>query len=78
MKKTNIILLIIAICEVIRATQNMIQIRTIVHDTKSRDNAYAEFVNSLRQTDREFVKRMLEEYEEKTAYDELDNMVVKE
>ena len=64
MKKTNIILLIIAICEVIRAIQNMIQIRTIVHDTKSRDNAYAEFINSLRQTDREFVKRMLEEFQE--------------
>jgi hypothetical protein len=63
-KKTNIILLIIAICEVIRAIQNMIQIRTIVHDTKSRDNAYAEFINSLRQTDREFVRRILEEFQE--------------
>ena len=64
MEPIEIILLVIAICEVIRVAQNMIQIRTIVHDTKSRDNAYAEFVNSLRQTDREFVKRMLEEFQE--------------
>ncbi len=54
---------IIAICEVIRAIQNMIQIMTIRHDTGARDNAYAEFVKSLKQTDREFVKRMLEEFE---------------
>jgi len=54
---------IIAVCEVIRAIQNMIQIITIRHDTGARDNAYAEFVKSLKQTDKEFVKRMLEEFE---------------
>lgn len=54
---------IIAICEVIRAIQNMIQIMTIRHDTGARNNAYAEFVKSLKQTDREFVKRMLEEFD---------------
>lgn len=54
---------IIAICEVIRVTQNMIQIMAIRHDTGARDNAYAEFVKSLKQTDKEFVKRMLEEFE---------------
>ena len=54
---------IIAVCEVIRAIQNMIQIMTIRHDTGARDNAYAEFVESLKQTDREFVRRMLEEFE---------------
>ena len=54
---------IIAICEVIRAIQNMIQIMTIRHDTKGRDNAYAEFVKSLKRTDREFVRQMLEEFE---------------
>ena len=41
----------------------MVQIMTIRHDTESRDNAYAEFVKSLKQTDKEFVKRMLEEFE---------------
>ena len=54
---------IIAVCEVIRAIQNMIQIMTIRHDTGARDNAYAEFVKSLKQTDREFVRQMLEEFE---------------
>ena len=56
---------IIAVCEVIRAVQNMIQIATIRHDTKGRDNAYAEFVKSLKQTDREFVRQMLEEFEKR-------------
>ena len=54
---------IIAICEVIRVAQNMVQIRTIKHDAKGRDNAYAEFVKSLKATDREFVRRMLDEFE---------------
>lgn len=59
----KIALWIIAICEVIRAIQNMIQIATIRHDTAGRDNAYAEFVKSLKQSDKEFVRRMLEEFE---------------
>jgi bifunctional pyridoxal-dependent enzyme with beta-cystathionase and maltose regulon repressor activities len=54
---------IIAICEVIRAVQNFVQIMTIRHDTKGRDNAYAEFVKSLKQSDREFVRRVLDEFE---------------
>ena len=54
---------VIALCEVIRAAQNMVQIMTIRHDTKGRDNAYAEFVKSLKQSDREFVRRMLDEFE---------------
>lgn len=55
---------IIAVCEVIRAIQNFVQIRSIKHDTSARDNAYAEFVKSLKMNDREFVRRMLEEFEE--------------
>ena len=54
---------IIAICEVVRAAQNMVQIMTIKHDTKGRDNAYAEFVKSLKMSDREWVRRTLEEFE---------------
>lgn len=54
---------IIAICEVIRAIQNMMQIAMVKHDTGARDNAYAEFVKSLNKTDREFVKDLLEEFE---------------
>ena len=55
---------IIAVCEVIRAVQNMMQLHMVRHDTGARDTAYTEFVKSLKQTDREFVKRMLEEFEE--------------
>lgn len=54
---------IIAICEVIRAIQNTMQIAMVKHDTGARDNAYAEFVKSLNKTDREFVKDLLEEFE---------------
>lgn len=54
---------IIAICEVIRAVQNFVQLSAVRKDTKARDNAYAEFVKSLKQTDREFVRKMLEEFE---------------
>ena len=54
---------IIAICEIVRAIQNMIQIMAIRHDTAGRDNAYAEFVKSLKQSDKEFVRRLLEEFE---------------
>ena len=61
---------IIAVCEIIRAIQNFIQIMAIRKDTSARDNAYAEFVKSLKQTDREFVKRVLEEFEQEGEQDE--------
>lgn len=54
---------IIAICEVVRAAQNAVQIRAIKRDTGARDNAYAEFVKSLKMSDRQFVERMLKEFE---------------
>lgn len=55
---------IIAICEVIRALQNMVQLFMVFHDTGQRDNAYKEFVKSLKDNDKEFVKKMLREFEE--------------
>ena len=54
---------IIAICEIIRAIQNMIQIANIKRDASARDNAYAEFVKSLKQSDKEFVRNLLNEFE---------------
>lgn len=54
---------LIAVCEIVRAIQNMIQIMAIRHDAVGRDNAYAEFVKSLKQSDKEFVRRMLDEFE---------------
>lgn len=60
----EVALWIIAICEVIRTVQNAFQIKMIKMDTGARDNAYAEFVKSLKQTDKEFVRKVLEEFEE--------------
>ena len=54
---------IIAACEVIRAAQNAMQIRAIHKDAGARENVYAEFIKSLKQTDKEFVRRMLEEFD---------------
>ena len=65
----TIALWIIAVCEVIRALQNALQLFMVRHDSSQRDNAYAEFIKSLKQDDRQFVRRMLEEYENKEAGD---------
>ena len=54
---------IIAVCEIIRAIQNAIQLHVLGNDIDARNNAYAEFVKSLKQNDKEFVKRLLEEFE---------------
>ena len=59
----TIALWIIAICEVIRAAQNALQLILVKRDSSQRDNAYAEFIKSLKQDDRQFVRRMLEEFE---------------
>ena len=59
----TIALWIIAVCEVIRAFQNAIQLEMMRRDTGARDNAYAEFVKSLHDTDKEFVRKMLDEFE---------------
>lgn len=61
---------IIAICELIRIAQNMIQLLAIKRDAKNKDNVYAEFIKSLRGTDREFVREMLKEYERMEAEEE--------
>lgn len=58
---------IIAVCEVLRMVQNEMQLRMIRHDTGARDNAYAEFVKSLKHGDREMVKELLKEFEKQEA-----------
>ena len=55
---------IIAVVETIRMIEQSLQLRLIAKDTDRRDSAYAEFVKSLKMTDREFVHRMLEEFEQ--------------
>ena len=67
----TIALWIIAICEIIRLLQNTLQLTMLKHDTTGRDNAYAEFVKSLKSTDAEFVKKMLEEFE-KEYHDDIE------
>lgn len=63
----TIALWIIALCEILRAVQNAFQLRMIHHDTGARDNAYAEFVKSLKMDDREMVKNMLKEFDEQNS-----------
>ena len=58
---------IIAICEIIRILQNSLQLVSLIKDRGKRNNAYAEFVKSLKQTDKEFVKRMLQEFEDEVS-----------
>jgi LPS O-antigen subunit length determinant protein (WzzB/FepE family) len=53
---------IIAICEVIRAAQNALQLLAIRGEKGMRENAYSEFVKSLKSTDKEFAEKMLEEF----------------
>lgn len=60
----TIALWIIAVVETIRMVEQSIQLRLIAKDSGARDNAYAEFIKSLKMTDREFVHRMLEEFEQ--------------
>ena len=61
-------LMLIAICEIIKTIQNFMQLRMIESDTSARDNAYAEFVKSLKTTDKEFVERMLKEFNDMKEY----------
>ena len=57
---------IIAIVETIRMIEQSLQLRLIARDTGARDNAYAEFVKSLKKDDKEFVRDLLEEFDRQT------------
>lgn len=54
---------IIAIVETIRMFCQYKQLKLIESDTGSRDRAYEEFIKSLKVTDEEFAKRMIEEWQ---------------
>lgn len=54
---------IIAICEVVRILQNTIQLHSLLKDADAKNNAYAEFIKSLKATDKELVKMVLNEFE---------------
>ena len=55
---------VIAVCEVIRVAQNFAQITMLRHDTDKRDDAYSEFIRSLKLSDREYVINLLKKFEE--------------
>ena len=65
----TVALWIIAICEVIRAIQNAIQLHMLSRDRGARENAYSEFVKSLKNSDREFVRELLDEVERQEDHD---------
>ena len=62
----KVALWIIAIVETIRMIEQTMQLRLIAKDTGARDNAYAEFVKSLKKDDKEFVRDLLEEFDRQT------------
>ena len=55
---------LIAICEVVRLIQNMMQLIHLWKSEKMSFNAYDEFIKHLKQSDKEFVREMLEKFEE--------------
>ena len=63
----TVALWIIAICEVVRALQNMVQIMAIKHNQAQSDNAYAEFIKSLKHDDKQFIRNLLEEIEKQDS-----------
>ena len=54
---------IIAVCEVIRAIQNVVPIVVQVKNSKSQENAYSEFIKSLKKSDKEFMADMIQEWQ---------------
>lgn len=58
----QVALWIIAVCEIIRAIQNIFPIVTHLLEAEERKNCYAEFIKNLKEPDREWVKGLLEEY----------------
>jgi hypothetical protein len=63
---------IIAICEVIRAIQNIVPIVVQVKNSKSQENAYSEFIKSLKKSDKEFMADMIQEWKRQEEEDGKD------
>lgn len=53
---------IIAVCEVIRALQNIVPIVVQVRNSKNQENAYSEFIKNLKKSDKEFMADMIQEW----------------
>lgn len=63
---------IIAVCEVIRAIQNIVPIVVQVRNSKSQENAYSEFIKSLKKSDKEFIDDMIQEWKRQEEEDGKD------
>lgn len=66
----TIALWIIASCEIVRAIQNAIQLMGMKKNNGLYKNATDEFVKSLKGTDREFVRAILEALEKEKEHGE--------
>ena len=58
---------IIAVCEIIRALQNLFPIVTHILEAEERKRCYSEFIKNLKEPDREWVKNLLEEFEKENG-----------
>ena len=58
---------IIAVVETIRMIEQSIQLRLIANDTKGRDNLYDEMIKSFKESDREYVRNLLEAFERQSG-----------
>lgn len=54
---------LIAMCEVVRLIQNSMQLWHLWKSEKMSANAYEEFIRHLKQSDKEYVREMLEQFE---------------
>ena len=61
---------IIVAVEVIRAVQNHIQLMALGNSRKNNDIATQAFVDSLKSTDREFVRKILEEIDRREGMED--------
>lgn len=59
----KVAIIVIAICEVIRALQNALQIGLMIRSNSKKDFSRAtdEFIKSLHKTDKEFLESILKE-----------------
>lgn len=62
---------LIAICEVVRLIQNMMQLIHLWKSEKMSESAYDEFIKHLKQSDKEFIREMLKKFEEDHESDDI-------
>lgn len=68
----KVCLIVIALSELARVLFLVFDFARIRHDSKAKDNLYAEFIKSLKSTDKQFVRDLLKEFEEVHKMDEHD------